>query len=263
MITLGIRCFVFKCFYYFCVPNFQLMLKAIIFLLLISNVLIMKAQTPFVVQTTPAEFDSLIKKNDGILLDVRTINEFNNGHIEGATQLNFYAPYFAERLLQLPKEKPIYIYCNVGFRSNRAAGFLAHNNYEKVYNLQHGIMLWHRQGFPIYVSPDAQPDLTDRLSPEEWDLLLKTESLLFVDFYAPWCAPCRQMMPMIDQLKKNYKGRVTIIKVNADVSRELMAQLEINAIPYFKMYVNGKAVFNHTGLIKKEEIENLFLKYLN
>jgi len=221
------------------------------------------SQQAFVNNVTPIQFDSLIKKNDGLLIDVRTINEFNNGHIEGALQMNFYAPDFAQQLMQLPKDKPIYIYCNVGFRSGRAAAFLTQNGYQHVFNLQQGILVWHRQNFPISVSSDAKPNLTDRFSPDEFKQLINNEPLVFIDFYAPWCAPCRRMMPMIDSLLTEYKGKVEIVKINTDASRELLGELNINAIPYFMMFVNGNAVFEHNGMISRNEIEALFKSHLS
>lgn len=222
----------------------------------------MKGQGEGVRHVGPQEFSELIDNGTGILLDVRTPNEFNNGHIEGAKLMNFYAPDFASQLLELPKSKPIYIYCNVGIRSSRAAGFLVSNGYQKVYNLQQGILVWHRQGYPVFVDPDARPDMTDAFSPNDFDALLKEHSLVFVDFYAPWCAPCRQMMPMIDSLKIEYHGKVEVVKVNTDVSRELLSVLEISAIPYFMMFVNQKPVFTHTGMISRKKITALFQNYI-
>jgi len=86
------------------------------------------------------EFQKQIQEEQAILLDVRTLNEFKNGHIKNAGQLNYYAMDFKQKLLLLPKDQPIYLYCNTGYRSNRAARILKDNAYPQVYNLEHGIM---------------------------------------------------------------------------------------------------------------------------
>ena len=107
-------------------------------------------------QVNPMEFYELIKTPSGVLLDVRTPMEFKNGHIANSVQLNYYAFDFKKKLLLLPKSEAIYLYCNTGYRSDRAARFLVENGYQKVYNLQHGIMDWELkqmivQGFLLMV----------------------------------------------------------------------------------------------------------------
>lgn len=102
----------------------------------------------------PSEFKKLIAKKEGILLDVRTLYEFESGHIKDAEQLNYYSFSFKENLLLLPKDKPIYLYCRTGYRSGKTAEILKANGYENVYNLQYGLKDWELKGFPI--SKDAQ-----------------------------------------------------------------------------------------------------------
>jgi len=101
------------------------------------------------------EFNKLINNSKISLLDVRTKHEFKNGHIENAGQLNYYAFSFRQKLLLLPKNQEIYLYCNTGYRSNRAANILVENGYTKVYNLQHGIMEWNLKNLTVIIEPDA------------------------------------------------------------------------------------------------------------
>jgi len=212
------------------------------------------SQSPTSLQVTSQEFHQLISKGEGVLLDVRTEREFQNGHIENAGQLNFYARDFRSRLLLLPKDQPIYLYCNTGWRSNIAASFLVRNGYTQVYNLVHGIMEWEQADMPVIIDPDAQPDTDDQFSPEEFAALMQSEELVFIDFYAPWCGPCRQMMPMIDSLTQQFKGRVIMVKINADASKRLMRDMEITSVPYLVLYHNGKILFEHKGLIEKQQL---------
>ena len=93
------------------------------------------------------EFKELITKKEGTLLDVRTSYEFNSGHINDAIQINYYGFSFKQELLLLPKDKPVYIYCRTGYRSEKASKILIENGYD-VYNLQDGIKDWKRNKYP-------------------------------------------------------------------------------------------------------------------
>lgn len=225
-----------------------------LFFFLLHMVLHTNAQNPETIQVSSREFSRIISSEHGVLLDVRTQREFKNGHIENAGQLNYYAFGFKNKLLLLPKDQPVYLYCNTGYRSDRAADFLVKNGYTQVYNLEHGIMEWELENLPVVVDPDAQPDMDDRFEPEDFADLLQNNTLVFVDFYAPWCGPCRQMMPMIDSLKVDYHERIRIIKINADASKPLMRELKMTSVPYLVLYREGELFFEHKGKIHRDEL---------
>lgn len=228
-------------------------------LLILSIIFFVTAcgQNPSVKQLNSIEFEKLIKDSSGTLLDVRTLGEFKNGHIKEAGQLNYYALDFKQKLLLLPKDQPIYLYCNTGYRSQRAAEILVENGFNNVYNLEHGIMEWNLKNLPVIVEPDAKPDTENKMEFDEFNALINPEKLVFVDFYAPWCAPCRKMMPMIDSLKIEYKDKITIVKINVDASKKLMKEVGIVGVPYLVLYYNGVSIFSHNGLIKRDELEKL------
>ena len=213
-----------------------------------------RAQSPYIKQLDPSDFQEIVKSKKGSLLDVRTSSEFSNGHIKDAGQLNYYASDFKKRLLMLPKNQPVYLYCNTGYRSQRAAEILAQNGYKDVYNLERGIMAWNLNSLPVIVEPDAKPDTENKMEPDEFFAFVNTHSLTFVDYYAPWCGPCRQMMPVIDLLQAEYKNKVNIIKVNADASIKLIKEQKISGVPYFVLYKNGEIVYTHSGLLTREKI---------
>lgn len=112
------------------------------------NIFFANAQQATIKNVNSLEFKKLITKKDGILLDVRTLYEFESGHIKDAAQLNYYAFSFKENLLLLPKDKPIYLYCRTGYRSVKTAEILTANGYKNVYNLQYGLKDWEQKGFP-------------------------------------------------------------------------------------------------------------------
>jgi len=217
-------------------------------------------QNPNVKQVNSIEFEKLIKDSSGTLLDVRTLGEFKNGHIKEAGQLNYYALDFRQKLLLLPKNQPIYLYCNTGYRSQRTAEILVKNGYKDVYNLEHGILEWNLKNLPVLVEPDAKPDTENKMEPDEFNALINSEKLVFVDFYAPWCAPCRKMMPMMDSLKTEYKDKVTIVKINVDASKKLMKEFGIVSVPYLVLYHKGIILYSKYGLIEKQELEKVFIE---
>lgn len=216
------------------------------------------AQVSSYTNLNSVEFNQMKTNIPGSLLDVRTPSEFANGHIKGAGQLNYYAFDFKSKLLLLPKNQPIYLYCNTGYRSRRAAEFLVENGYKKVYNLERGIMEWNLNNLPVVAEYNASGNNENKMEPDEFYALIKTDKTVFIDFYAPWCAPCREMMPMIDSLSQEYKNQITIVKINADASKKLIKELQVGSVPYLLLYKQGHVKFEHFGLISRKELEKLF-----
>lgn len=230
------------------------------FLLLFSPLIL--GQTTNFVQLNSAEFNLQFNPNSDILLDVRTINEFKNSHLKNAGQLNYYASNFERKLLLLPKNQKIFLYCNTGYRSNRAAKFLVRNGFKEVYNLKHGIMEWNLSNLPTIKDVDALKDLDNKMEIDEFYALINKNKLVFIDFYAPWCAPCRQMMPMIDSLAIKYHDQLKIVKINADASTALIKHLKITTVPDLILYKNQESVFAHYGSLSGTKIEEIFKKNL-
>ncbi|MBE0638729.1 MAG: thioredoxin fold domain-containing protein [Bacteroidales bacterium] len=221
-----------------------------------------EAQNTDVTHVNSPDFRKLINKQNGSLLDVRTTSEFSNGHIEGSGQLNYYAMDFRQKLLLLPKNQPVYLYCNTGWRSKRAAEILVSNGYTEVYNLERGIMEWNLLDYPVIVEPGALADGENKMEPDEYAALLNSDKPVFIDFYAPWCAPCRQMMPMIDSLAIEYHEHIQIVKINADASKKLVKALKIASVPYFVLLQNSEIIFSKEGLTDRNELENVFKSYM-
>jgi len=79
--------------------------------------------------------------------------------------------------------------------------------------------------------------------------------IMLVDFWAPWCGPCRMVSPIIEQLAREYSGRVAFGKVNVDESQMVAATFGIQSIPTMMIFKNGKAVDVMVGAIPKGQIE--------
>ncbi len=214
-----------------------------------------------VIQVNSIEFKELIKNKNATFLDVRTKSEFSAEHIENSGQLNYYALDFKKKLLLLPKDQPIYLYCNTGYRSQRAGRYLVKNGYKNVYNLEHGIMEWNLTELPVVEGDKSLLIKENSMSVNDFKNLIATDTLVFIDFYAPWCGPCRKMMPMIDSLKTEYHGKVKIVKANSDVSKKLVKELKLIGVPYLVLYKNSELLFERNGMATREELITEFKKY--
>lgn len=239
------------------------MKQLFIITILILNIPLLYAQDTLkkvngVYQADAETFDKLIEKNDGTFLDVRTKSEYDAEHIEGAGQLNYYALNFKKKLLMLPKDKPVYLYCNTGYRSQKAGEILVKNGYKKVYNAEHGIMERNLKELPVVEGDKSQLDKSNFMSVSDFYKTIQSDTLVFIDFYAPWCGPCRKMMPMVDSLKTEYFGKIHIVKANSDVSKKLVKELKLIGVPHLVLYRKGEMLFKKDGYITRKELVKVF-----
>ncbi|MRI62504.1 rhodanese-like domain-containing protein [Ornithobacterium rhinotracheale] len=95
------------------------------------------------------EFNQKITQKPGLILDVRTPEEFAQGHLKQAQLLNYKSPNFTEKAKELPKDQPIYVYCRSGRRSHAAAEILRDLGYQQVFELEGGIIGWEQAELPV------------------------------------------------------------------------------------------------------------------
>lgn len=86
--------------------------------------------------------------------------------------------------------------------------------------------------------------------------------LLLVDFWAPWCGPCRMMSPIIDQVGKEYIGKLVVGKVNVDENPNISGQFGISSIPTLILFKRGQAVNNIIGSVSKSRIDEMVKMHL-
>ena len=85
--------------------------------------------------------------------------------------------------------------------------------------------------------------------------VLKSGLPVLVDFWAPWCGPCRMIAPLIEELAGEYAGKVKVCKLNTDEAQDTASKYNISAIPTILLFKGGKVAQELVGLQKKEELK--------
>ena len=98
---------------------------------------------------TTEEMQTILKMDEVQLVDVRTPEEFSEGYIKNAQNIDFNSPTFEQDILKLNKEKPVMLYCHSGGRSAKCAQKLKDAGFKKIYDLKGGISTWKHEGLAI------------------------------------------------------------------------------------------------------------------
>lgn len=88
------------------------------------------------------------------------------------------------------------------------------------------------------------------------------KGVVMVDFWAPWCAPCRMVAPVLDDLQKDLTGKVNIVKMNVDENPQVATQYGITSIPTLMIFKNGELVERTVGAGPKDHYKNMLNKHI-
>ena len=90
----------------------------------------------------------------------------------------------------------------------------------------------------------------------------KSDVPVLVDFWAPWCAPCRMVAPVLEQIAEEYDGRAKVVKVNVDEEQMVAGSLAVRSIPTIALFQNGKVRDTLIGARPKEDFKDLLDRHI-
>ena len=92
--------------------------------------------------------------------------------------------------------------------------------------------------------------------------VLDSEVPVLVDFWAPWCGPCRMVAPVVDEIATQYGSQLKVVKVNTDENSQIASQYHIRSIPTLMIFKGGQKVDMVVGAVPKTTLANTLEKYL-
>ncbi len=102
------------------------------------------------------------------------------------------------------------------------------------------------------------------LTDSEFDAkVIKAERPVLVDFWAEWCAPCRALSPVVEEVAKQYSGKLDVAKMNIDEHPEAPGRYAVRAIPTLLIFKGGAVVDQVVGLVSKAKLEQVIQKHVS
>lgn len=204
------------------------------------------------VKLTAGEFSKKIETIENPqIIDVRTPEEYNSGHIERAENIDWNDQKFSTNIAKLDHSEPVFIYCLSGGRSAAAAEEFIKNGFGEVYELSGGMLSWRSENLP----ETTDSPKTGSLSLNEYYELLDSDKPVLVDFYADWCVPCKRMEPILKRIANNPENQISVIRIDTEKNSELCRKLNIKALPTVKLYKNNRLIWEHIGFIEEHELK--------
>lgn len=193
------------------------------------------------------------------IADVRTPGEYSDGHIKNAFNIDWNGDAFESEIQKMDKSKPVFVYCLSGGRSSSAVSKMVDLGFKEIYELDGGMRAWYNAQKPVdtgVATTEKAEAVADSkgMTVAEYQDILKTDKLVLVDFNAVWCAPCKEMAPMLDEIASTYKDKVMLLKVDVEKNKEIADALKIENLPTLFLYKNGSIVWNAEGLTLKDVI---------
>jgi thioredoxin len=141
------------------------------------------------------------------------------------------------------------VYCLAGGRSAKAAEILKDMGFPAVYNMEGGMSRWTYENRAVE-SPAGAAEKGMKKAEFESMMAGIKDTLVLVDFWAKWCAPCRKITAYLPDIEKEYTSKLKVVKINYDDNPRLVKELSLDNVPYLFLYKNGRAVWQQSGYIE-------------
>jgi thioredoxin len=211
---------------------------------------------------TPTDFNKQITSEEVKLIDVRTPEEYNEGYIKGAINIDWNAGDFETAMTQFGKDQKIFLYCKSGTRSGHAFDLLKKLGYKNVYNLNGGISAWKAAQLPVETKASAQAATKpEEGNPIDFKTAIYGDKLVFVDFNAVWCGPCRRMQPFVDIIKEERSSDVLVYSIDTDKEVALAQEYQIFNLPTVILLKKGAVLYRKEGYHDQKMLNDLVTKY--
>jgi thioredoxin 1 len=197
------------------------------------------------------DFEQKIKNTPKAqLVDVRTPQEYKDGHLANALNVNWNANDFVEKVSFLDKDKPVFVYCLAGGRSASACSKLQSLGFKEVYNMEGGIAKWKSQKLPL--DSDTKPK-NEGMSQKDFEKIISQKKLVLIDFTAEWCAPCKKLKPILEKIAKE-NPQIAVIPVDYDQNPTIAETYKVDALPMLMIFENGKKTWQNQGFLDEKAI---------
>jgi len=209
--------------------------------------------------STQAFSEALKATPNATIIDVRTPEEFQGGHLKDAVNFNVLEADFNAQVSKLDKTQPVFVYCKVGGRSADAVERMKGMGFTTIYDMKGGYMAWSSAGME---STKAERIQEEKFTIADFEKLLASGTPVLIDYYAPWCGPCKKMEPILNQLSSEFAGKVEIVRINVDEAANLVKSQKIDNIPVISTFKNGKEIKRVNGFQDEAAMRGLLEELL-